>query len=122
MQTEERAAQDQAPPRRSAGEAKKMSQILVCATPVPGHVNPMIAVARQLCERGNRVLFQSAEVFRKQAESAGLRFVRREGQPSFAFRQMNELFPERQKTPAGLPQLIYDLKHFFGDQIPAQAA
>ena len=49
--------------------------ILVSVTPAPGHVNPMLAIACHLGDRGYPVIFNTAEVFRKQVESEGLRFV-----------------------------------------------
>lgn len=53
----------------------KLRNILVASTPAPGHVNPMLAAACHLHDAGYRIIFNTAEIFRRQAESENLRFV-----------------------------------------------
>ncbi|ADV84371.1 glycosyltransferase [Terriglobus saanensis] len=72
-----------------------MAEILVAVTPVPGHVNPMLAVARHLSENGHSVTFLSGSVFREQVVAAGIRFVSLSGIANFNYKRMDEEFPER---------------------------
>jgi MGT family glycosyltransferase len=97
-----------------------MSRILLSVTPAPGHVNPLILIAEHLSKRGHHVLFNTAEIFREKVEAAGLNFVPFRGMANFDYRLMHEIFPERVTIEPGLPQLDYDIEHFFGARIPDQ--
>jgi MGT family glycosyltransferase len=88
--------------------------------PTPGHVNPMLAVACHLRDSGHRVIFNTAEVFRNQIESTGIRFVPLEGFANFDYRRLDEAFPERKNFAPGPDQLIHDFKYGFGQPIPDQ--
>lgn len=52
-----------------------MSTILVSATPLAGHGNPMIRVAESLDKQGHDILFNTAVNFRERAEASGLCFL-----------------------------------------------
>jgi len=97
-----------------------MSRILVAASPAPGHVNPLIAIAESLSKRGHRVTFNSADIFRSKAESAGLHFVPLQGKANLDYHLLDRNFPERKTIEPGMPQLNYDMKYIFGDWIPDQ--
>ena len=97
-----------------------MSHILVSATPLPGHVNPLLLIAEHLRKRGHQITFNSAEIFREKAEAAGLNFVPLRGIANFDYRLMEEVFPDRVATEPGLPQMNYDMEHLFGARIPDQ--
>ena len=75
--------------------------ILVTVTPTPGHVNPMLAIACHLRDQGHSILFNTAEVFRKQVESEGLRFVPLIGKANFDYRTFNKFIPEGQTLTPG---------------------
>ena len=53
--------------------------ILFAVTPAPGHVNPMLAIACHLRDKGYSVLFNTAEVFREQIESREFALFRSAG-------------------------------------------
>jgi len=89
--------------------------ILVSVTPAPGHVNPMLAIACHLGDRGYPVIFNTAEVFRKQVESEGLRFVPFTGKANFDYRTCNKFLPEGKTLKPGPEELIHNAKHVFGD-------
>lgn len=97
-----------------------MSHILVCATPAPGHVNPMLTIASSLAERGHTVTFTTSDCFQSQVEAAALRFVPLQGKANIDYRAMDQHFPDRLLIPAGVDRLIYDFKHVFIDMIPDQ--
>ena len=94
-----------------------MNNILAAAMPTPGHVNPMLAAACHLRDSGHRVIFNTAEVFRDQIESSGIRFVPLEGFANFDYPRLDDAFPERKKFAPGPDQLIHDFKHGFGQPI-----
>jgi hypothetical protein len=49
--------------------------VLICSTPVSGHIIPMMAITRQLVLRGYEVCFVSGSGYRKQVEAVGASFV-----------------------------------------------
>lgn len=57
--------------------------VLISSTPVSGHIIPMIAIARQLVDRGYDVCFVSGSGYRKQVEAVGASFVSVEGYGDF---------------------------------------
>jgi MGT family glycosyltransferase len=71
-----------------------MANILVAATPAPGHVNPMLSVARHLSSLGHSITFLSGRLFRDQAVALGFQFVPFTGKADFDYRRMDEEFPE----------------------------
>ena len=61
----------------------KKPVVLICSTPVSGHIIPMLAIAEQLIIRGYDVCFVSGSGYRQQAESIGASFVSVEGYGDF---------------------------------------
>lgn len=53
--------------------------VLMCSTPVSGHIIPMLAIAGQLIARNYDVCFVSGSGYRQQAEALGVTFVPVEG-------------------------------------------
>lgn len=53
--------------------------VLMCSTPVSGHIIPMLAIAGQLIARNYDVCFVSGSGYRQQAEALGAKFVPVEG-------------------------------------------
>ena len=94
--------------------------ILIAVTPAPGHVNPMLAIACYLRDRGYSIIFNTAEAFRRQVEAANLRFVPLKGLANFDYRRLDEAFPERKNFKPGPDLFAYDVKHIFGKTIPDQ--
>jgi UDP:flavonoid glycosyltransferase YjiC (YdhE family) len=99
-----------------------MSEIIVAATPLTGHVMPLLAIARGLVERGHDVTVLTGSKFRPQATSTGARVVGLSGVADYDDADMNIAFPGREQTVPGPDQLNFDLKHLFADVIPAQHA
>ncbi|MBV8709159.1 MAG: glycosyltransferase family 1 protein [Acidobacteriaceae bacterium] len=97
-----------------------MSHVLVCSTPAPGHVNPMLTIASSLAERGYDITFTTSDVFQAQVETAGLTFVPLRGKANFDYQALDQHFPERLQIPVGVPRLIHGFQHAFFDMIPDQ--
>ena len=108
--------------QRTIGNSTKRSvgTILFAVTPAPGHVNPMLTIARYLRDRGHSTIFHTAEVFRRQVEAANLPFIPFSGFANFDYRHLDEAFPERKNFEPGPDQLAHDFKNAFGKPIPDQ--
>src|SRR5258708_39944655 len=52
-----------------------LSKFLVAASPIPGHVGPMLNVVRMLVGAGHDVVVNTGEGFGRQAVATGARFV-----------------------------------------------
>jgi UDP:flavonoid glycosyltransferase YjiC (YdhE family) len=99
-----------------------MSKIIVAATPLTGHVMPLLTIAQGLVRRGHDVTVLTGSKFRPQATSTGARVVDLSGVADFDDANMSTAFPGRGETAPGPDQLNFDLKHVFADVIPAQHA
>ena len=61
----------------------------------PGHVYPMLAIARHLIAQGHQVRVMTGALFRERAEAAGANFVPFDAQVDFDYRHLEEHFPAR---------------------------
>ena len=52
-----------------------MASVLVCSSPLVGHVTPMLAVAAGLVERGHDVRFLTGRRFEEQVSRTGASFI-----------------------------------------------
>ncbi|MFA7824935.1 glycosyltransferase [Aeromonas dhakensis] len=89
-----------------------MATILLAATATPGHVNPMLAVARLLVGEGHRVLMLCGALFEKGIRQSGAEFVPFAPEVDFDYRALERHFPERASL-SGTAQMALALKRFF---------
>lgn len=89
-------------------------KILFAATPLTGHVNPLLALALLLASRGDEVLFVTGAAFEAKVKAAGLRFVPlvAEGAPGYRATDL----------PAGAERSRREFERRFIDAMPGQAA
>ncbi|WP_433514770.1 glycosyltransferase [Nonomuraea sp. CA-143628] len=99
-----------------------MSKILVAATPVHGHVAPLLTIAADLVRRGHEVTVLTGARFKDRTEAVGAFFTALPEEADYDERYMDQEFPERNLFSPGPAQLGFDVKHIFGDPIPAQYA
>ena len=52
-----------------------MSNILICSTPVHGHVTPLLSVVRTLVGAGHEVRFLTGARYREAVEAAGATYL-----------------------------------------------
>lgn len=97
-----------------------MTNILVTVTPTPGHVTPMLAIACHLRDRGHSIIFNTADVFREQVESEGLRFVPLLGKANVDYRTFNKFIPEGKILTPGPEEIMHNAKHVMGDTMLPQ--
>lgn len=94
--------------------------VLMTATPMPGHVSPLVGAARGLVQRGHEVVFHTGSVFKHSVEQAGARFVPLHREIDYDYRHIDERFPERAQLPPGPAQMLWGVKHLFADSIALQ--
>jgi MGT family glycosyltransferase len=96
-----------------------LSHILVCLVPMPGHMNPLLAVAQHLSSVGHKVTILTADVFTDKVIAAGLDFVSLTGIANYDYRRLEDFFPDKRNL-RGMDLTIHYFKHAFGDTIPDQ--
>lgn len=98
-----------------------MTSLLLAATPVRGHVTPLLAVAQSLVAAGDRVRFLTGRRYRAQVESTGATFLPLPADADFDDRDSDAAFPGRRglSGPAGIR---YDLTEIFLRPAPSQLA
>lgn len=81
-----------------------MPSVLLCSTPIHGHVTPLLQVARHLSSRGDRVRFLTGSRFRELVEATGATFEPLPPEADYDDRDMNTSFPDRagRKGAAGI--------------------
>ncbi|MEV8212413.1 nucleotide disphospho-sugar-binding domain-containing protein [Leifsonia sp. NPDC077715] len=86
--------------------------ILLCSTPVHGHVTPLLAVSRALVERGHRVQFLTGERYQQAAAATGATALRLPADADYDDTDMDAAFPGRVGLtgPAGIR---YDMTEIF---------
>jgi UDP-N-acetylglucosamine:LPS N-acetylglucosamine transferase len=57
-------------------------KVLIAATALTGHINPLLAVGRRLAARGDDVVMMTAERFRTKIEASGSRRTTTATRPS----------------------------------------
>lgn len=89
-----------------------MSAVLLCSTPVHGHVTPLLAVARHLHQSGHCVRFLSGAKYRDAIEATGAEFLPLPADADYDDADMDAAFPERVGLtgPAGIR---YDVSAIF---------
>lgn len=89
-------------------------KVVIAATPLTGHLNPLLAVGRLLAARGDAVVVTTDPRFRHHVEAAGLRFAPCEDGHAAEFRETG--------LPAGPERYRREFARRFIDPMPAQAA
>lgn len=97
-------------------------KILMASTSAPGHLNPLLAAADVLRKQNHEVVVQGAAAVRPTIEADGLPFLPFLPEADVSVEQYLAEFPERQDMPPGLEMICFDMEHYFGRLLPAQAA
>jgi len=88
-------------------------RVLIAATALTGHINPLLAVGRLLAARGDTVVVTTAEAFRGKIEAAGLRFSPIDDGHAAEYRETS--------LPAGPERYRREFERRFIDPMPVQA-
>ncbi|WP_285116082.1 nucleotide disphospho-sugar-binding domain-containing protein [Leifsonia sp. fls2-241-R2A-40a] len=95
--------------------------ILLCSTPVHGHVSPLLAVSRALVDRGHRVHFLTGERYLERAAATGAAALRLPAAADYDDTDIDAAFPGRVGLtgPAGIR---WDMTEIFLRPAPSQLA
>jgi UDP:flavonoid glycosyltransferase YjiC (YdhE family) len=98
-----------------------MTRIIIAATPVYGHVAPLILIAVDLVAQGHHVTFLGGSAFKSAIEKTGASFAQLASDADFDLSNP-AAFPARALLPAGPAQMDFDLRHLFIDPLAGQHA
>ena len=93
--------------------------LLICSTPVHGHVTPLLAVARTLAAQGHDVRFLTGARYRDAVEKTGARWVGLPADADYDDSDMDRSFPDRAGRH-GVDGPRWDLQHIFLAPAPSQ--
>jgi MGT family glycosyltransferase len=98
-------------------------KILIAATPAPGHLTPLLAVANILTKHHHQVIVQTAPELRSMVEAAGVSFMP-ELPETNSFKDLMALIesPERQTKNPDMEMVAFDMEYYFSRKIGGQAA
>lgn len=96
-----------------------MNTILLCASPLYGHVNPLLKIGADLAARGDRVIMLTGSRFRDATERAGLEFRSLQGAADFDERDPSTFVPDQGRY-RGIALSQYQVESTFLRPIPAQ--
>jgi MGT family glycosyltransferase len=97
-------------------------KVLIASTTVPGHLNPLLSVARILVKHGHEVLVQTGKEMEPTVEAAGFPFIQLVPEADMGAPEYLAKHPDRQEKTPGIEMLCYDMEHFFLALLPAQTA
>jgi MGT family glycosyltransferase len=97
-------------------------KILIASATAPGHLNPLLGIARILIKRGHEVLVQTGTAMKPTVEAAGLSFIPLLPEADMGAPEYLAKYPERQEQTPGMEMIRFDMEHFFLPNIPPQAA
>ncbi|KRE22936.1 glycosyltransferase [Agromyces sp. Soil535] len=96
-----------------------MSTHLLCASPIQGHVAPLIAIARDLVGRGHDVTVLTGSRFRDAVVATGADHRALGGIADFDDREIQDHLPDRDRH-RGIGKLQYDIQTIFIKPVPDQ--
>ena len=96
-----------------------MANILIATTPGAGHVNPMIAFARELIDRGHKVWWYTGKAFQRKIEKLGANYLPMHAAYDFSGISYEEAFPQI-KGLRGIAASIQSQKSVFIEPAPGQ--
>jgi MGT family glycosyltransferase len=95
-------------------------KVLLVASPLAGHFNPILVAARLLKRAGHETAIYSGSLFREKVESADIAFFPLPADVDFDLRDLGVAFPEWKQYTPGPQQLLFTLRKVFANSIPSQ--
>jgi hypothetical protein len=89
-----------------------MTSVLICSSPIHGHVTPLLVVARYLVESGQDVRFLTGSRFLEGVEATGATFVGLPAEADYDDQTMDTNFPGG-VGKSGVAGLTWDLENIF---------
>jgi MGT family glycosyltransferase len=97
-----------------------MNRLLFAAIPAPGHVNPVLAAATALHDKGYEIIFHTGELFRHTIEAAGLRFIPLLKEADFDHRDLYAAEPSLKNLPENETKHLLLFSRLVGGRIHFQ--
>ena len=97
-------------------------KILIASTTSPGHLNPLLGIARILVKSGHEVLVQTGKAMKPIVDAAGLPFIPLLPEADIGAPEYLAKYPERQEKTPGMEMFGFDMEHFFLANLPAETA
>ncbi len=94
--------------------------VLMCVTPMAGHLEPLRVIAKELMSRGYEVTVLTGSFYRESIEKLGAAFVPLIGRADFSDQTLDEHFPMRRSLPEGPARVASEIKELFVAPIPFQ--
>jgi MGT family glycosyltransferase len=95
-------------------------KIVFATTPAPGHVNPMLGIARILLAEGHEIVAFTGRAFKDRIEGIGAEFRPIAASADQDLVDPFSKYPELKTTPPGLELLRVIIERLFVDHVPAQ--
>jgi hypothetical protein len=96
-----------------------VATILLCSTPLYGHLAPLLALGRHLAERGHHVTVLTGSAFEERVHDAGLHHEALTGRADFDERDEASFLPEMHRH-RGLALSRYQVEQTFVATLPEQ--
>ncbi|TDX79151.1 MGT family glycosyltransferase [Rathayibacter sp. PhB151] len=96
-----------------------MATILLCSTPLYGHLAPLLALGRHLAERGHHVIVLTGSAFEERVHDAGLHHEALTGRADFDERDEAGFLPDLHRH-RGLALSRYQVEQTFVATLPEQ--
>lgn len=88
-----------------------MARVIICASPIYGHVAPMRTVAADLVQRGHQVTFLTGTAFRESVEQTGAVFAPLSGRADYDLATIDSSV--RDSLEPGPVQIEWDMREVF---------
>jgi MGT family glycosyltransferase len=88
-------------------------KIIFAATPIGGHVNPLLGTMQHLTRYGHDVVGYTGSTLRDSVERTGATFRPLPPDVDFDLRDIDKAFPDRAAHAPGMDRLFYDFSTFF---------
>lgn len=98
-----------------------MTSVLLCSTPVHGHVTPLLSISRHLSSSGHDVRFLTGARYRDAVEKTGATWMPLPAAADYDDTDMDAAFPGRVGR-SGVAGVQWDLRHIFLEPAAAQLA
>jgi UDP:flavonoid glycosyltransferase YjiC (YdhE family) len=83
-------------------EGQYRMKVLIASTPLTGHLNPLLAIARILLAEGHEVVGMSSNAMRNRIEGVGVKFLPFTGAADLDLSDFDAAFPEKKTYLRGL--------------------
>ena len=96
--------------------------VVVCVSPIYGHLMPLVAIAKALIKRRYDVTMITGSFYQHKIEEIGAAFVPLSGYSNFTEVEAETRWPEEDKPPEGPERFAYEMREILVKSLPSQFA